>query len=164
MTDRKSRAQFHDSGSAVVIQHLIVHDKDVAREARHWTSGERGLAIEDPDVLADADLSEFVTEAVKIGAHALSATGQSQDARVLERMLKEVGDKAWESTARAAEQTERSVKDATDTVTKAAADATKAIVKADESSRKEFVKSVAAAKTDLNDAVRSLLEANSQNF
>jgi hypothetical protein len=156
MTDRKNRAQFHDTGSAVVIQHLIVHDKDVACEARRWTSGERGPAIEDPDVLADADLSEFVTEAVKIGAHALSATGQSQDARVLERMLKEVGDKACESTARAAEQTERAVKDATDTVTKAAADATKAIVEADESSRKEFVKSVVAAKTDLNDAVRSL--------
>ncbi len=47
-----------------------------------------------PRTLATADLSDFVTEAVKIGAHALTATGQSQDARALEQMVKEVGDKA----------------------------------------------------------------------
>lgn len=142
---------------AVVIQNLIVRDKDVAREARRWTTGKRGALVDDAEVLADADFSEFVTEAVKIGAHALSATGQAQDARALERMLKEVGEKASESTAKAAEHTERAVKDATATVAKAAADAKKAIIDADEASRKEFTRSVAAAKTDLNDAVRSLL-------
>jgi hypothetical protein len=150
-------AQFDDNSGAIVIKHLSVRDKDVTREACRWTSGERGPAVDDPNVLVEADLSEFIVEAVKIGAHALSATGQSQDARALERMLKEVGEKASESTAKAAEQTERVVKDATDTVVKAAADAKKAIVESDEASRTAFVKSVAVAKTDLNDAVRSLL-------
>lgn len=153
----KGSAHLDEPSGAIVIKDVVVRDKDVVREACRWTGGERGLAIDNPDALAAADLSAFVIEAVKIGAHALSATGQSQDAHALERLLREVGEKATESTAKAAEQTERVVKDATDTVVRAAADAKKAIVESDEASRTEFVKSVAAAKTDLNNAVRSLL-------
>ncbi|UXA10248.1 Fis family transcriptional regulator [Mycobacterium sp. SMC-8] len=150
------RAHLHDDNTAVVIENLSVRDKDVVREAQRWTTGERSDIVDDPTVLACADLTQFVTEAVKIGAHALSATGQSQDSRALERMLKEVGEKASDATSKAAELTERTVKDATATVTKAAADAKKAIVEADETSRKEFTRSVAAAKTELNDAVRRI--------
>lgn len=60
-------------------------------------------------------------------------------------MLKEVGEKASDATTKAAELTERTVKDAK-----------KAIVEADETSRREFTKSVAAAKTELNDEVRRI--------
>jgi predicted outer membrane protein len=150
-------AYFDEAAGAIVVNHLLVRDKDVNREACRWTSGERGPAVDNPELLAAADLSEFIAEAVKIGAHALAATGQAQDSRALERMLKEVGEKASESTVKAAEQTERVVKAATDTVVRAAADAKKAIVESDEASRSEFVKAVGAAKTELNSAVRSLL-------
>jgi vacuolar-type H+-ATPase subunit E/Vma4 len=156
-----NRAHLGADHTAIVIENLTIRDKDAAREAQRWTTGERGDIVDDPAVLAGADLSAFVTEAVKIGAHALSATGQSMDARALERMLKEVGEKAADSTAKAAELTERTVKDATATVAKAAAEAKKAIVEADENSRKEFTKSVAAAKTELSTEVRKIFGGES---
>ncbi|WP_319431578.1 Fis family transcriptional regulator [Mycobacterium sp. RTGN5] len=147
--------------SAVVIENLTVRDKDVAREAQRWTAGERGPVVDDPAALAAADLTAFVTEAVKIGAHALSATGQSQDARALELMVKEVGEKAENSTTKAAELTERAVTAATETVAKAAKDAKTAIVEADAASRKEFVEAVAAAKEDLTVEVRRIFGGDS---
>ena len=91
MADKNRRAHFDDFLTGITIDHLTVRDKDVAHEAQRWTTGGRGPVVDDPDVLADADLSEFVGEAVMIGAHALSATGQSQDARALDQMVKEVG-------------------------------------------------------------------------
>ncbi|ATO68171.2 Fis family transcriptional regulator [Mycobacterium avium subsp. hominissuis] len=131
--------------TAVEIEQLTVRDKDVVREAQRWTDGERGKIVDDPDVLGDADLTAFVTEAIKIGAHALSATGQAQDARVLERMMKEVGEKAADTSAKAAEVTERAVKSASDAVGKAAENAKKAITDADKATRRELQESTKAA-------------------
>ena len=142
-------ARLDESANAIVIENLTVRDKDVAREAQRWTTGERGPIVDDPETLANADLSEFVSEALKIGAHALSATGQSQDARALEQMVKEVGEKAQSSTTKAAELTKDAVTAASETLAKAAKDAKMAIVEADETSRKEFIEAVAAAKKDL---------------
>lgn len=155
--DTNRPAHLDDDATALVVEHLTVRDKDVIREAQRWTTGERGPVVDDPRVLTTADLSEFVCEAVKIGAHALSATGQAQDARVLEQMLKDVGDKATDSTAKAAEATQRTVKDAADTMVKAAADAKKAITEADAATRKQFTESVTTAKTDLQNEVRKVL-------
>ena len=149
------------AANAVVINQLTVQDKDLTREAQRWTTGERGPVIDDADVLAAADMSVFVTEALKIGAHALSATGQSQDSRALERMIKEVGDRTAATSVQAAELTDRTIKDATKTVTKAAEDAKKAIVEADKTSRKEFTDSVAAAKTELSTEVRRIFAGDS---
>jgi hypothetical protein len=73
-------AHFDDDASAVVVERLTIHDREVAREAQRWVSGERGPFVEDPGALANADLTNYVTEAVRIGAHALSVTGQAQDA------------------------------------------------------------------------------------
>ena len=83
-------AHLDESGAAIVIENLTVRDKDVAREAQRWTTGKRGRIVDDPETLANADLSEFVSEALKIGAHALSATGQAQDARRSEQMFDDV--------------------------------------------------------------------------
>lgn len=160
MTDGKG-AHLDAEHSTIVIQQLAIQDKDVAREAQRWTTGERGDIVDAPEVLADADLSGFVAEAVKIGAHALSATGQSQDWRALERMIKEAGEKTASTSNQAAELTERTVKDATKTMTKAAEDAKKAIVDADQTSRKEFTDSVAAAKNALTGEVRRIFAGDS---
>lgn len=161
LTDTNRNAHLDDDATNLVVEHLTVTDKDVIWEAQRWTTGERGPVVDDPEVLAAADLSEFISEAVKIGAHALSATGQAQDARVLERMLKDVGDKAAGSTTKAAEATQRTVKDAAETMTKAAADAQKSITEADAATRKQFTESVTTAKTDLQNEVREVL--GSQN-
>lgn len=154
-------AHLGDDQKIIVINQLAIEDKDVAREAQRWTTGTRGEIVEDPQILGDADLSAFVTEAVKIGAHALSATGQHHDSRALEQMIKDAGDKTAASTAQAAELTDRTVKEATKTMAKAAEDAKKAIVEADQSSRKEFTESVTAAKTALTAEVRRIFAGDS---
>ncbi len=156
MNNQNQRAHLDETATAVVIEKVIVRDKDVAREAQRWTSGERGPIIEDPPALAQADLTAFVTEAVMIGAHALSATGQSQESKALQQMLKDVGEKAIDSTNKAVQNTERAAKAASEVVAKAANDAKKAIVDADAASRKEFTQSVATAKKDLNAELRRI--------
>ncbi|WP_102143526.1 Fis family transcriptional regulator [Mycobacterium hubeiense] len=138
MPDNNRQAHFDDSLTGVVIERLTVRDKDVAREAQRWSTGERGPIVDDPEVLGAADLSAFVTEAVKIGSHALSAAGQAQDARALERMMKDLGEKAADTSTKAVEVTERAVKSASDAVAKASEDAKKAITDADKATRKEL--------------------------
>lgn len=123
MTDNKAQARFDDTLTGIYIERITVHDKDVAREAQRWTTGERGRIVDDPDELAAADLSAFVTEAVKIGAHALSAAGQAQDARAVEQMMRDLGEKAAETSTKAVEVTERAVKSASDAVARASEDA-----------------------------------------
>lgn len=161
MRDDKPQAHFDTTLTAVEIERLTVRDKDVAREAQRWTNGERGPVVDDPDALTAADLSAFTIEAIKIGTHALSATGQAQESRRLEQILKDVGEKAADSTSKAAEATERAVKSASEVVGKAAADAKKAITEADAASRKEFIESVATAKKDLNAEVRRIFGGES---
>ncbi|CAM3591353.1 Fis family transcriptional regulator [Mycobacterium frederiksbergense] len=160
MTEPKG-AHLDADHATIVIKQMSIQDKDVIQEAQRWTAGERGEIVDDPEVLAGADLSVFVAEAVKIGAHALSVTGQSQDARALERMLKEAGDKTAAASTHAAELTERSVKDAAKTMTKAAEEAKKVIVEADQASRREFTDSVATAKNALNAELRRIFAGDS---
>ncbi|MCV7078835.1 Fis family transcriptional regulator [Mycobacterium szulgai] len=156
MPNTKPQAHFDATLTTVEIEGLALRDKDVAHEAQRWTSGERGPVIYDPDTLRGADLTEFVTEAIKMGAHALSVTGAATESHRLEQMLKEVGEKAADSTSKAAEVTERAVESASETLAKAAADAKKAITEAGAASRNEFTQSVAVAKHDLNTEVRRI--------
>jgi hypothetical protein len=157
----KHPAHFDVATSAVIVEHMVIRDGDVVREAQRWTSGERGPVIENVDRLAHADLTNYVTEALRIGAHALSVTGQAQESRALERMLKEVGDKTADSTTRAAEVTGRAVKEASEAVAKAANEAKKAITEVDVQSRQEFTTAVTAAKRDLNTEVRRIFGGQS---
>jgi hypothetical protein len=43
MSEQNHHAHFDDVLTAVVIEQLTVHDKDVAREAQRWTGGEPRL-------------------------------------------------------------------------------------------------------------------------
>lgn len=138
MTENTPQARFNDDLSGVHIDRLTVRDKDVVREGQRWTAGERGPIVDDPDTLTAADLTAFVTEAVKIGSHALSAAGQAQDARALEQMMKDLGEKAVDTSTKAAEVTAGAVKSASDAVAKASQDAKKAITDADKATRREL--------------------------
>ena len=149
-------AHFNADASGVIIEHLDISDRDVYREAQRWITGERGPIVDDPDLLAVADLTNFVTEAMHIGAHALSATGQARDSRALDQMLKDVGDKTADSTAKAAEATRRAVKDASEVVTNAADAAKKTFSEADIRTRKELTAAIASAKIDLNSEMRKI--------
>ena len=144
-----------------MVEYILIRDGDVVREAQRWTTGERGPVIEDIDQLTGADLTNYVTEALRIGAHALSVTGQAQESRALERMLKDVGDKTVDSTTKAAEVTGRAVKEASEAVTRAANEAKKAITEVDARSRREFTTAVTVAKYDLNTEVRRIFGGES---
>lgn len=162
MTENRTHsAHFDDDGTAVVIERMTIHDREVAREAQRWVSGERGPLVANVDVLAGADLTNYVTEAMRIGAHALSVTGQAQEAQALERLLKDVGDKTAHSTAQAAEVTARAVREASDAVMAAARDAKTAITDADTQSRKELTAAVMTAKQDLNTELRRIFAGES---
>ena len=149
-------AHFNADTTGLIIEHLAISDRDVNREAQRWTTGERGPIVDDPDLLAAADLTNFVTEALLIGAHALSATGQARDSRALDQMLKDVGEKTADSTAKAAEATRQAVKDASEVVTNAADAAKKAFSEADTRTRKEFTAAIDSAKKDLNSEMRKI--------
>lgn len=69
------------SGPSLVVRAFSLTDDVAVRKARHWTTGRRGPAIEDPAALARADLTAYLTEAVVLGSRALSAMGQSGEAR-----------------------------------------------------------------------------------
>ena len=157
----KYSAHFDLAASAVVVEYMLIRDGDIVREAQRWTTGERGPVIEDLDHLTGADLTNYVTEALRIGAHALSVTGQAQESRALERMLKDVGDKTADSTTKAAEVTGRAVKEASEAVTRAANEAKKAITEVDARSRQEFTTAVTVAKRDLNTEVRRIFGGES---
>ncbi|WP_410671303.1 hypothetical protein [Amycolatopsis sp. cmx-4-68] len=154
-------AHFDNDAAAVVIERLTIHDREVTREAQRWVSGERGSLVENLDALASADLTNYVTEAVRIGAHALSVTGQAQEAQALERLLKDVGDKTAHSAAQAAELTARAVREASEAVMAAARDAKTAITDADVQSRKELTTAVMTAKQDLNAELRRIFAGES---
>ena len=156
MTNSPSSAHFDADITSVVIENVTVTGKDVVREAQRWTTGERGALVDDLTTLAEADLGEFVTKALTVGAHALSATGQAQEAQALERMITELGDKASTSTAEAAAMTDRSVKAASEAVTKAAADAQKAFREADEATRKSLTEAITSMRQETEAELKRL--------
>lgn len=160
----KHPAHFDNGAVAVVIEQLTIRDREVVREAQRWISGERGPLVENLDVLASANLTNYVTEAVRIGAHALSVTGQAQEAHALERMLKDVGDKTAHSTSQAADLTARAVREASDVIMTAARDAKTAITDVNTLSRKELTTAVTAAKQDLNTELRRMFAGESPEF
>jgi hypothetical protein len=157
----QGRVRLDIEKKAVTIERLTIGDEHVAREAARWTRGIRGDVVTDPDIVANADLSAFATEAVVIGARALAATGQTVEARVVEEMLKEVSAKTADATSKAAEVTERAVMDASDAVVRATTDATKAIAEAESHQRKEFGDAVGTATRALTGEVRRIFGGDS---
>lgn len=148
----RATAHFDTTATAVVIRDLTIADLDVVREAQRWITGSRGPVIDDPVLLSEANLADFAVESIRLGAHALSVTGQAHEATAIERILKDVGDKTAEST-RAAEVTERAMRDASTVVAKAATDAKDAITIADRESRRQLAETVISVKRDLTSEV-----------
>ena len=149
-------ARFDEAGSTVIIDALALSEIDVVNEARHWVTGERGQRCDDPAALAVADLTKFATEALVLGAKALSLTALTSETRALERMLRDVGDQTSDATRRAAEATADAAKSATETVTKAATDAKQAMTEAGDATRRHLAEAVAATKKDLLAETRRL--------
>lgn len=156
MTEPKAPAHFDELAAAVVIEGVTLRDKDVVREAQRRTTGERGPIVEDQATLVEADLEDFVAKAITIGSHALSATGDAQESRALERMITELGERAASSTAEAASMTDRSVKAASEAVSKAAAEAQKNLREADEATRKSLSDAIALMRRETEAELKRL--------
>lgn len=161
MTTGAASVGFDPTGRIPEIRALTLDDRGVVSEGRRWTTGRRGPVIDDAAQLAQADLSAFATEALVLGARALAVTGQTADARVVEQMIKDVGDKTADAASRAADVTEHAAKEAATTVAKVAADATSAITEADRRTREELTAAVETARVGLTTEVRRLFGGDS---
>ena len=146
-------AHFTDNNTALAIEQLILRDRDVLREAQRWTSGHRGPIVDDTETLAAADLSEFITEVVKCGAVALAATGQASDAKELERMVAEVGERGRRIGGQGGGIPARRAKDASAVMFKTVDSAKKALAEVDANCRKEMAATVNSATANITDQV-----------
>lgn len=151
---RHGEASYDVEANAVVIRSLVVDNETVTREARRWTTGERGEIEDRPERLAQADLTLFVARALELGSVAMAATGTARDTLQLERLLREVGERAADSSVQAAKATGQAVKDATATVAKASKEAQQAISEVEAQSRKAFTRSVTEARVQLQAEVQ----------
>lgn len=156
MNHTPTGAQLDPTGRVLLVHDLSIDDIAVVREARRWTGGVRAESVDDESTLAGADVTTFATEALTLGARALAATGQTVEARALERMVADVGTQTAAATTTAAELTARAARTATDSIAKATDEARKAIVEADRSTRDELTAAVIAAKSQLIDETRRL--------
>ncbi len=144
MSNTTDKARFDASGAAVIIDTLAIDDPAVLDEARHWTTGRRGELLETSEV-GNADVTAFVREAVVCGARVLASTAHTADSRLLENVVKGVGDQTAEASRQAAELTVRAATEASTAVTRVANEAKKAITEAEAINRKEIRAAVSQA-------------------
>ncbi|MDM7853655.1 Fis family transcriptional regulator [Cellulomonas alba] len=161
MSETHAGARIDETGRALLIETLQIADDAVLREARRWTTGVRGEPIEDDQSVAGADVTAFATEALTLGARALTATAQTVEARALERLVTDVGARTNAATTAAAELTTRATRDATDAIAKVTDHARKAIVEADRTTRDELTTAVTACKAQLVEETRRLFGGDS---
>ena len=156
MTNPTDKARFNTNGSAIAIEAMVIDDATVLDEARHWTSGRRDAVPAEPHTVSNADVTPFVHEALVFGARVLASTAHTADTRLLERMVKGVGDQTAQASKQAAEITERATNEAARAVTQVAVDAKKAMVEAEATNRKEITATVEHATKTLTDQVQRL--------
>lgn len=144
MSDTTDKARFDADGGAIIIDALTIDDACVLNEARHWTTGRRGERLESTGV-GNADVTAFIREAVVYGTRVLASTAHTADSRLLENMVRGVGDQTAEASRQAAELTVRAATEASTAVTRVANEAKKAITDAEAVNRKEIRAAVSQA-------------------
>lgn len=156
MTGTTDKARFDAKGQAIVIDTMAINNPAVIDEARHWTTGRRGDLPDELIGVCNADVTTFVREAITLGSRVLASTAHTAETRLLETMVKGVGEQTAQASKQAAELTERAAKDASSTVTRVAADAKKAITEAEVTNCKEITAAVGQATKTLVDETRRL--------
>lgn len=151
-TNPESAALFNDDATALEITQLRIEDHEVIQEARRWTTGQRGPMAESGDI-PGADVTRFVTEAIGLGARAIAATGQAQEAQALSHLIKDVGDRANKASTTAAELTAQASKDAAQAILDSSERARKAVAEVNEQQSKAFADTVSKANAALLEAV-----------
>lgn len=155
MSTTTDKARFDASGTSIVIEALAIDESSVLNEARHWTTGRRGEPLPASEV-GNADVTTFVREAIVYGARVLASTAHTADSRLLENMVKGVGDQTAEASRQAAALTARAATDASTTVIRVANEAKKAITDAEAVNRKEIRAAVSQATKTLVDETQRI--------
>ena len=130
MPSTTDTARFDATGATIAIEAMVIAEPRVIEEARHWTTGRRLGEAADAAAVGNADVTAFVHEALTFGARVLASTAHTADTRLLESMVKGVGDQTAQASKQATEITERATAEAAKAVTQVASDAKKAIVEA----------------------------------
>jgi hypothetical protein len=141
---------------AIVIRGVSVRDWTVVTEARRWSTGQRGVAIGEEDMVG-IDLSSFVAQSVIVGAHAIATAGGVQDTFNLEQLVTDAGARTAESTSRAVESATTVMNRAAEVVRQASSEAKKAIVEAGKDARQNFADNVDGARKLLLEEVQRLV-------
>lgn len=113
-------------------------------EARRWSTGRRGAAST-AEELAGADLGPFVSQAISVGARAITSAGSAQDTFDLERLITEVGTRTVESSTQATEATTKAASSAAEAMSKAAEAARKVLQESEATTRQNFADTVDAS-------------------
>lgn len=148
--------RFDSSGPAVAIERLTVTDSVVVAEARSWASGRRG-SVATADELAAADLSNYVIQALAVGAHAIGTAGGVQQAYDLKDLATEVSERTAESVQRATAATDAAVEEATSALETAAAQTRKSIGEAGDLARRDFTNQIDATRRALGSEIQRLV-------
>jgi len=151
-----TRVTYDAAGATVEIHDLTIIDPAVTTEALRWATGARGPARSASE-LDGADLTAYVTQAIAIGAHAITAAGGAQNTFNLEQLVQDVAQRTTVSATQAAAATNAAVTDATKAITEASSAATKALTEANQQARTAFAESVTQAQGQLRAQITSLL-------
>lgn len=113
--------RFDPDTTTLYIGDVALTDPDVIAEASRWSTGARGEPVPFDD-LAEADLSDFLAEAVSVGARVLAIAAQTSDTLAVQQAVRAASDQVGDVVARAAESAEETTRRATETLTQAARD------------------------------------------
>ena len=145
---------------SILVNAFAVDELVVVSEARRWSTGTRGEAVDEAG-LVGADLTNFVTQALRIGAGAITSAGHAQDTFDLERLVEEVGTRTANASNQAAALTSKAVTDAGTAMAKASELAKKAMEDAGSTSRKTFEETVSTAQKRLREELQRLFGGES---
>lgn len=148
-------ARFDSAVPAVVIDAMTVTDSTVIAEARRWIDGRP--ANPGPESADPPDVTEFVSQALTIGAHAIGAAGSVRQAVDVQSLLSEVETRAAQAGIDAAAVTGTAAAEAAKSVGEATRQAKLAIDESSRQTRDAFRTGVDAARASLTEELNRLL-------
>lgn len=138
---------------SLVIDHLIVQDRVVVGEAQRWADAraDRSTLAEDPQ------LSDFVSQALIVGAGAIGMAGSAQQSFDLEALVTEVGERSTAASAETAKAMSDSLRRTVETVEAVTAATKLSLTETGDQTRRAFAVNVDAARKTLADDIHRLV-------
>ena len=157
---RPPAVRFDRTGPSIVVEQLEVTDPTVVAEARFWAGGHRKAAATS-EQLAEADLSNYVVQALTVGAQAIATAGGVQQSYDIKELVTEVSERTQHSSQRAAEATGAMVTKAAKDMAAASEQTRQAISQATDHARKDLGIQLDNARRALSAELQRLLGGES---